>query len=305
MKLTDFVDDVPDDVWAVFEPILPPVVWKGVGRKPKSNRDVLACPALRPDRRHRLGTAAQVLPQLQDRPAPPQALAGPGLLPHRLAAAGRTLRAAARHQLGPGPPRRLQEAVKKGGEDTGPSPVDRRKCGTAIHVASDAYGMPLGAVITGANANDGVPNPGGAGGAGRPAARRPRCRWPSPTRATCRGRGRTGRMATGRRRARADAAGFRMEAPKRGQARQPGVGRIRCAVERCHAFLAQFGRIARRLDRGVRALSGLGPTRRLCDLPPSRSQWFCPVALMSKHLAVTPPHRSPVAQSHRTGDLTK
>jgi transposase len=41
MKLTDFVADVPDDVWAVFEPILPPVVWKGIGRKPKSNRACL------------------------------------------------------------------------------------------------------------------------------------------------------------------------------------------------------------------------------------------------------------------------
>jgi transposase len=41
MELTDFVADVPEDVWAVFEPILPPVVWKGVGRKPKSNRACL------------------------------------------------------------------------------------------------------------------------------------------------------------------------------------------------------------------------------------------------------------------------
>jgi len=49
--------------------------------------------------------------------------------------------------------------------------------------------------------------------------------------------------------ARANTAGFRMEAPRRGKARQPGVGRIRCAVERCHAFFSQFGRIARRWDR--------------------------------------------------------
>jgi transposase len=41
MQLTDFVADVPDDVWAVFEPILPAVVWQGVGRKPKSNRRCL------------------------------------------------------------------------------------------------------------------------------------------------------------------------------------------------------------------------------------------------------------------------
>jgi transposase len=41
MQLTDFVRAVPEDVWAVFEPILPPVVWQGNGRKPKSNRDCL------------------------------------------------------------------------------------------------------------------------------------------------------------------------------------------------------------------------------------------------------------------------
>ena len=34
--------------------------------------------------------------------------------------------------------------------------MDRRKCGTAIHVASDAYGMPLGAVVSAANVNDSV-----------------------------------------------------------------------------------------------------------------------------------------------------
>jgi hypothetical protein len=43
-KRTDFGADVPDDVGALFEPIRPPVVWKGIGRKPKGNR---ACwPAL-------------------------------------------------------------------------------------------------------------------------------------------------------------------------------------------------------------------------------------------------------------------
>jgi len=41
MQLKDFVRGVPDDVWAVFEPILPPVVWKGNGRKPKENRECL------------------------------------------------------------------------------------------------------------------------------------------------------------------------------------------------------------------------------------------------------------------------
>ena len=55
---------------------------------------------------------------------------------------------------------------------------------------------------------------------------------------------------------RANTAGFRMEAPKRGKTRRPGVGRIRCAVERCHAFFAQFGRIGRRLDRTAKRYLG-------------------------------------------------
>jgi hypothetical protein len=33
--------------------------------------------------------------------------------------------------------------------------VDRGTCGTAVHLACDTRAMPLGAVVTGANANDG------------------------------------------------------------------------------------------------------------------------------------------------------
>ena len=51
--------------------------------------------------------------------------------------------------------------------------------------------------------------------------------------------------------ARAQQAGFRLQAPKRGQGR-PGVGKIRNAVERCHNFFAQFGRVFRRCDRSAR-----------------------------------------------------
>jgi transposase len=50
---------------------------------------------------------------------------------------------------------------------------------------------------------------------------------------------------------RAQRAGFRLHAPKRGEAR-PGVGKIRNAVERCHNFFAQFGRVFRRFDRSAR-----------------------------------------------------
>ena len=41
MQLTDFVADVPEDVWAVFEPVLPAVVWQGIGGEPYSNRECL------------------------------------------------------------------------------------------------------------------------------------------------------------------------------------------------------------------------------------------------------------------------
>ena len=126
--------------------------------------------------------------------------------------------------------------------------MDRHKSGTAIHVASDAYGMPLGAVVTAANVNDStqtqavlealVVKP--------PAAVLPVPQPDPRDLPRARADGAYGNRPSNERGA---AAGFRMEAPKRGKARQSGVGRIRCAVERCHALLSQFGRIARRLDR--------------------------------------------------------
>ena len=51
--------------------------------------------------------------------------------------------------------------------------------------------------------------------------------------------------------ARAQRTGFRLHGAKRGQ-HQPGVGTIRNAVERCHNFFAQFGRVFRRFDRSAR-----------------------------------------------------
>ena len=56
-------------------------------------------------------------------------------------------------------------------------------------------------------------------------------------------------------RERAGSQGFRLHAPSRGQKRA-GVGKVRNAVERCHNFFAQFGRVARRLDRSARNYLG-------------------------------------------------
>jgi transposase len=41
MQLTDFARKVPDEVWTLFEPILPPVVWGGNGCPPYDNRTCL------------------------------------------------------------------------------------------------------------------------------------------------------------------------------------------------------------------------------------------------------------------------
>jgi transposase len=110
--------------------------------------------------------------------------------------------------------------------------------------------MPLGAVITPANANDGVQtqkvleslviDP--------PQAEKPA--------AVIDERGLPGAVADGAygnkpSKERANAAGFRLRAPKRGK-KQKGVGKVRNAVERCHNFLAQFGRVSRRRDRSAR-----------------------------------------------------
>ena len=132
--------------------------------------------------------------------------------------------------------------------------MDRRKCGTALHLACDARAMPLGVVVTGANANDGcqteavlaalVVQPPAAE---VPVAEVDPCSLP---RAQA-----DGAYGNGPSRERAQRAGFRLQAPQRGKAR-PGVGKIRNAVERCHNFFAQFGRVFRRFDRSARRYLG-------------------------------------------------
>jgi len=110
--------------------------------------------------------------------------------------------------------------------------------------------MPLGVVVTGANANDGcqtedllkrlVVQPA--------AAEVPVASVDPRSLPRAQADGAYGNQPT---QARAQRAGFRMLAPKRGKAR-PGVGKVRNAVERCHNFFAQFGRVFRRFDRSGR-----------------------------------------------------
>src|SRR5215210_420431 len=41
MQLKDLARRLPDDIWAIFEPILPAKVWAGNGRPPCGNRECL------------------------------------------------------------------------------------------------------------------------------------------------------------------------------------------------------------------------------------------------------------------------
>jgi transposase len=132
--------------------------------------------------------------------------------------------------------------------------VERGQCGTALHLACDARALPLGVVVTGANANDGcqteavlqtlvVPPPASESAVPCVDPRSfPRVQA-------------DGAYGTGPTQDRARRTGFRLHAPKRGKG-QPGVGKIRKAVERCHNFFAQFGRVFRRFDRSARRYLG-------------------------------------------------
>lgn len=115
--------------------------------------------------------------------------------------------------------------------------------------------MPLGATVTAAGANEGqqtgllleslVVQP--------PAALQASSEPDPRSLPSARGDGAYGNGPT---RERARVSGFRMRAPSRGQTRRPGIGLIRSAVERGHAWLAQFGRVVRRYDRQTRRYLG-------------------------------------------------
>lgn len=115
--------------------------------------------------------------------------------------------------------------------------------------------MPLGVAVTGANANEGkqVPDVLASLVVTPPPPDVPNR---SPDRRDLprvRADGGYGNEPT---RQRGQDAGHRIVAPSRGQTKRPGFGRVRCAVERGHAWLSQFGRIARRFDRSAKRYLG-------------------------------------------------
>lgn len=66
----------------------------------------------------------------------------------------RPARPAGAHRLVTGQPRFGQRPRQKGGELTGPNPVDRGKAGSKYHLLVDATGLPLAIAVSGANRHD-------------------------------------------------------------------------------------------------------------------------------------------------------
>ncbi|CAL9641458.1 IS5 family transposase [Streptomyces sp. enrichment culture] len=134
-------------------------------------------------------------------------------------------------------------ATTKGGADTGPSPVDRRKRGSKHHLICDGRGTPLKVITTAANVNDvtqtlalvdGVPPV--AGRPGRP-RRRPEALL-----------GDKGYDSNPNR----DELRKRRILPvisRKGSPNVKGLGKLRYVVEQTFALLHQFKRLAVRWER--------------------------------------------------------
>ncbi|MBB3172872.1 transposase [Endobacter medicaginis] len=132
---------------------------------------------------------------------------------------------------------------QKGGDKTGPNPTDRGRLGTKRHLITDANGLPLAFILTGANTHDSMPFeelidriPPISGKPGR-ARRRPdklhadkaydhrRCRL------ACRRRRITPRIA------------------RRGVEISQKLGRHRWVIERTFAWINRFRRLVTRYER--------------------------------------------------------
>ncbi|MFD7860307.1 IS5 family transposase [Streptomyces microflavus] len=132
---------------------------------------------------------------------------------------------------------------EKGGADTGPSPVDRRKTGSKHHLICDGRGTPLKVITTAANVNDvtqtlalvdGIPPV--AGRPGRP-RRRPKALL-----------GDKGYDSHPNR----DALDERRILPvilRKGPPNIKGIGKLRYVVEQTFALLHHFKRLAVRWER--------------------------------------------------------
>ncbi|HYQ91514.1 MAG TPA: transposase [Candidatus Competibacteraceae bacterium] len=155
MQLKDFARRLPDEMWDLFEPISPPRIGCGNGRKPKTNQDcfhalmdvlVMGIPW------ERLPVELPFYKTVHRRLKPWLAL-------DRFHQAWQQLAARYQELHGINGDQVLldgsKKPAKKRDQQTGPSPVDRGKSGTALQLACEGRAMPLGVVVTPAHANDG------------------------------------------------------------------------------------------------------------------------------------------------------
>ena len=249
MQLKEIAKRLPDEVWNVFEPILPKKVWAGNGRPPASDRDCL----------HALlyvlisGISWELLPWCFPSYKTVQRRLKIWMQNDCFLIAWTQLAKRYEELHGINWDQILidgsKKPSKKGGQSTGPSPVDRGKSGTASHVACDNRCMPLGVTVTKAGANDGCQTHKVLAAMVVKAPLDLPFEAIDPRSLPCvQADGAYGNRPSTER---AQAVGFRLRAPKRGQ-KQAGVGKVRNAVERCHNFFPQFGRVGRRLDRSAR-----------------------------------------------------
>jgi transposase len=148
----------------------------------------------------------------------------------------------------------LERASKKGGEATGPNPVDRGKPGSKYHLVVDRHGIPLAVRLSAANAHDATqlmplvdaipPIIGPRGKPGRPRNRPGKLHGDkaydsSALRRALRSRGITPRIA------------------RRGIDASERLGRHRWVVERSLAWLLGCRRLGIRYERRADLLQGL------------------------------------------------
>jgi transposase len=145
---------LPDELWRAFEPVLPAVVWCGVGRPPASNRRCLHAaiyvgisgvpwklmPACFPSYR-----------TVQSRLRRWVACDAFRAVWARCAATYEVMRGVNFDQLSIDGARK---PAKKGGTSTGPNPTDRGKKGTQLVIVASADDLPLGVAVCGADRQD-------------------------------------------------------------------------------------------------------------------------------------------------------
>jgi transposase len=134
---------------------------------------------------------------------------------------------------------------QKGGQDTGPSPVDRAKPGSKLHILSDANGVPLAAGISAANVNDTITLPALVRGIPAIRSRRgPRRQRPVKLHADKGYESAANRLFLSGR-------GIIPRIARRGVESTERLGRHRYKIERTFAWLGNYRRLAQRWERNT------------------------------------------------------